>query len=230
MRKPERLSPERLEPFQWTPIGDAAHLRWGAGPSDGHVNLPPDRIDWPQLFGNTHPVEIEVGFGKGLFLATSATTNPETNYFGIEIIRKYQLYATSRLARRNLTNAKTCCADAARILRNHVDESSVHAVHVYFPDPWWKARHKKRTLFTPEFARLVLRVLKPDGILHFATDVPDYAEMVAEVLITVPELELLPPPEEVAPTHDMDYLTNFERRFRKQGKPIHRSRHRKRCL
>ena len=226
MRKPERLPPERLAPFQWTPAGDAARVRWGVGPADAPAE-PPNRIDWPALFGNANPVEFEVGFGKGLFLATSAEAHTNINYFGVEIVRKYQLYATTRLARRNLTNARTCCADAARVMRDHVDAASVAAVHVYFPDPWWKARHKKRTLFTPEFAALVVKVLAPGGVLHFATDVPDYADMVAEVLAGVPELRALAPPEEREAAHDMDYLTNFERRFRKQGKPIRRSRHRR---
>ena len=224
MRKTERVAPELLAPYQWTPTGDAGRVRWGAGPSDA-LPEPPNRIDWPELFGNANPVEFEVGFGKGLFLATSAMANPEVNYFGVEIIRKYQLLATARLAKRNLTNAKTCCADAARVMRDHVDAGSLAALHVYFPDPWWKARHKKRTLFTPDFARLVVKVLQPKGVLHFATDVPDYADMVAEVLAAVPELAAIAVPEELPPEHDMDYLTNFERRFRKQGKPIRRSRH-----
>ena len=225
MRKPERLPPDKLAPFQWTPAGDAARLRWGAGPATDAPPEPPNRLDWVEIYGNGNPVEIEVGFGKGLFLVTSATANPDTNYFGVEIVRKYQLYATDRLARQNLTNARTCCADAARVMRDHVVPGSVAAVHVYFPDPWWKARHKKRTLFTPDFAGLVVNVLAPGGVLHFATDVPDYADMVAEVLAAVPELVPLPPPTEQPPEHDMDYLTNFERRFRKLGKPIRRSRH-----
>lgn len=224
MRKPLRLPADQLAPFQWDPPGEAGRVRWGAGPP-AEPDAPPEPIDWAALFGNANPVEIEVGFGKGLFLVTTAEANPGRNYFGVEIIRKYQLLATDRLARHNLTNAKTCCADAARILRDHVRPGSVAAVHVYFPDPWWKARHKKRTLFTPEFAALVVRVLESGGVLHFATDVPDYAVMVAGVLAAVPELTPLPPPEEAPPAHDMDYLTNFERRFRKQGKPIHRSRH-----
>ncbi len=227
MRTPRRLPAEELAPFQWEAPGRAGVVRWGDGPAAGAPEPLPERIDWAALFGNPHPVEVEVGFGKGLFLVTTAAANPDRNYFGIEIVRKYQLLATSRLAGRGLTNARTCCADAKRVLRDFVVPGSLAAVHVYFPDPWWKARHKKRTLFTPAFAQLVLEVLEPGGVLHFATDVPDYAAMAAEVLAAVPALVPLPPPEEAAPVHDMDYLTNFERRFRKQGKPIHRSRHRK---
>ncbi len=226
MRKPKKLPADVMAAYQWQPPGKTGAIRWGDGPADlvpeGEEARP---IDWPRLFGNANPVEIEVGFGKGLFLVTSAVANPSINYFGIEIVRKYQLYATTRIATRQLANAKTCCADAKRVLRDHVTPGSVSALHVYFPDPWWKAKHKKRTLVTPEFAELVARVLTPGGVLHFATDVPEYFEMAQEVWAGVPTFAPLPRPEEAPPEHDMDYLTNFERRFRKQGKPIWRARY-----
>jgi tRNA (guanine-N7-)-methyltransferase len=212
----EQLAPYQVSlpsPFQPRPDGE----------------LPAPRvIDWLELFGNDHPVELEVGFGKGLFLLTESQAHPERNYFGIEIVRKYQLYATTRIAIRQLPNVKTCCADAKMVLRSAVLPESVAVVHVYFPDPWWKNRHKKRLLFTPEFADLVLRVLVPGGILHFVSDVKDYFEMVSELLANVPALVPLPPREATAVEHDMDYLTNFERKFRKEGRPIYRSAYSKR--
>jgi tRNA (guanine-N7-)-methyltransferase len=97
-------------------------------------------------------------------------------------------------------------------------------VHVFFPDPWWKSRHKKRTLFTLEFAGLVRDSLLPGGTLHFVTDVADYFDMVRGVMAECPGYAELPPPEENSPQHDMDYLTNFERKFRREGRPIYRAR------
>ena len=216
MRKPRRLSPEELAPYQ-VQVPPKRKLEPGETPPA----MP--SIHWGELFGNSNPVEVEVGFGKGLFLVTESQAHPERNYFGIEIVRKYQLYATTRIAVRKLPNAKTCCADAKAVLQHCITPESVDVVHVFFPDPWWKNRHKKRLLFTPEFAELVLRVLKPSGILHFVTDVPDYFEMVTGLLTNVPAFEMQPPREETAGDHDMDYLTNFERKFRRQGKPIYRS-------
>ncbi len=216
MRKTKRLPREALSPFlldipgEWTMAG-----------------RPLDPIPWAAIFETDRPVEIEVGFGKGLFLTNSGVARPDTNFFGIEIVRKYQLYATERIALRNLPNVRTCCADAKRILREVVTPESVAVVHVFFPDPWWKTKHKKRLLFTREFADLVLRVLKPGGVLHFVTDVQDYFEMVTELLAGLPAFALLDPPAENNPEHDMDYLTNFERKFRREGRPIHRSRYRK---
>jgi tRNA (guanine-N7-)-methyltransferase len=218
VRKPRRLSAEELAPYVWE-LPPAARGRWGIRPG----SATPTPIDWRELFGNENPVEVEVGFGKGLFLLTAAAERPDLNFFGIEIIRKYQLYAATRVAVRKLPNVKTCCGDAKQVLRDYVRPASVAAVHVYFPDPWWKTRHRKRLLFTPEFADLMSRALRPGGRLHFVTDVADYFEMVTGLLAGVPEFVRLPPPNPTDPKHDMDYLTNFERKFRKEGRPIYRS-------
>src|SRR5262249_34656865 len=159
---PRRLPAEALAPYQWAPPG-GFRIRWGTGRSS--LPSPPrgegdKAISWPALFGNTHRVEVEVGFGKGMFLLAAAASHPDRNYFGVEIERRYQLYATTRIANRNLPNVKTCCGDAKVVLRDHVAPGSVAAVHVYFPDPWWKTRHRKRLLFTAEFADLVKQVLQ----------------------------------------------------------------------
>jgi tRNA (guanine-N7-)-methyltransferase len=192
------------------------------------LNLPTDDappFNWPAVFGNDHPVELEVGFGKGLFLLTSAQAHPDVNFAGVEIVRKYQLFTATRLAKRGLNNVRVACADVRLFLPRCVATASLQAVHVYFPDPWWKKRHHKRRVFTAEFVAECARVLRPEGQLHAATDVPEYAQVMAELLANEPRLRPLPPPDENAPIHDLDYLTNFERKFRKQGKAIHRFRH-----
>lgn len=217
MRKPRRLPPELLAPYVWE-LPEAYHGVWGAR----GAGEPQQRIQWSKLFGNTNPVEVEVGFGKGLFLVSSGMARPDTNFFGIEILRKYQLFTANRLAVRELKNVITCCGDAKLVLRDFIPPASVQAVHIFFPDPWWKARHKKRMLFTSEFAGIVQNVLVPGGQLHFVTDVGDYFEMVSRLLAALPGLESLPPPKQNVPQHDMDYLTNFERKFRKEGRTIHR--------
>ncbi len=219
MRKTRRLSREELAPFVVELPGAQPNRRPGTG------DRPPgtEPIDWRRLFGNDHPVEVEVGFGKGLFLLTAGLARPDRNFFGVEVVRKYQLYAAERVAVRGLPNVKTCCADAKAVLRDFIPADSVADVHVYFPDPWWKTRHKKRLLFTPDFAESVLRVLATGGRLHFVSDVADYFEMVTAMLAGMPAFRPLPSPDAGDPRHDMDYLTNFERKFRKEGRPIHRT-------
>ncbi len=211
MRKSARLPLEALQPYLLpTPQ---------PGPD---ASLP--RLDWQAVFGNDRPVEVEVGSGKGLFLTSAAAANPGTNYLGIEIVRKYQLFIATRLAKRGLPNVRVACADARLLLRDCVAGESVRALHVYFPDPWWKTRHHKRRVFTAEFAQQAWRVLRPGGELLVVTDVPDYAQMVRETVAGHTAFAESDPPAEQAPQHDMDYLTNFERKFRRQGKPIHRMR------
>jgi tRNA (guanine-N7-)-methyltransferase len=181
-------------------------------------------IVWRELFANDHPVEVEVGIGKGLFLATAAGERPNTNFFGVEIVRKYQLYAATRLAKRRLTNVRVACADGRALLKERVAPGSVQAVHLYFPDPWWKARHRKRRVFTPDFAHTTGAVIQPGGQLLIATDVEAYFAVMTQIVRDLGRgFREVPPPPPVAPTHDMDYLTNFERKFRREGRPIYRA-------
>jgi tRNA (guanine-N7-)-methyltransferase len=194
-------------------------------PGSPDPSVTPSPLDWSAVFGNDHPIELEVGFGKGLFLLTESQARADVNFVGVEIEKKYVLFTATRLAKRKLPNVKVVQADARAFLRERVPPGSLHVVHVYFPDPWWKNRHHKRRVFTEEFARNCARVLRPGGILSVATDVEEYFQMMTEHLSQVKELQLLPPPEEHSPVHDLDYMTNFERKFRKLGKSIHRARY-----
>jgi tRNA (guanine-N7-)-methyltransferase len=204
VRRGPRLPLEALQPFLLTVPDPAVPLNWNA------------------VFGNANPVELEVGFGKGLFLVTASENHPDVNFAGVEIVRKYQLYAATRLAKRQRRNVRVACTDARLFLRDCVGAGSLQALHVYFPDPWWKKRHHKRRVFTAEFVEQATRVLRDGGRLCAATDVEDYYQLMLELLTPRPELRSLPPPEPGTPAHDLDYLTNFERKFRKQGKPIYR--------
>jgi tRNA (guanine-N7-)-methyltransferase len=184
----------------------------------------PERLNWLAVFGNDHPVEVEVGFGKGLFLVEGGQAKPQTNFLGIEIERKYQLFTANRLAKRGLKNVRLVCADARDFFRDHLKDGSVHAIHVYFPDPWWKKRHHKRRVFTEEFARQCARVLRLGGTLDVITDVADYFTLIQKLLAGQPALVLLPEDDTKQAAAD---LTNFERKYRQEGRPIFRARYRK---
>ena len=187
----------------------------------------PRRLDWSRAFGNHHRVEVEVGFGKGLFLITAAQMRPEINFFGIEISGKMLRYTAERVAKRALSNVRLIKFDARYFFARYVADASLAAVHAYFPDPWWKKRHKKRRLFTPEFAREVERTLSPGGYLHVWSDVEEYFETIRGLVAGETKLVWLPPPDERHPEHDMDYLSNFERKMRKAGRSIYRLRYQK---
>ncbi|HMF14474.1 MAG TPA: tRNA (guanosine(46)-N7)-methyltransferase TrmB [Gemmataceae bacterium] len=187
----------------------------------------PARLDWRVVFGNAHPVEIEIGFGKGSFLLTGAMARRNVNFLGVEIERKYQLFTANRIGKRGLSNVRLVCADARNFLRDCVTSESVHAIHVYFPDPWWKRRHHKRRLWTPEFAGQCERILKSGGRLHVATDVGDYFAIIAAVLVERPRMRASYLSEPNVPAHDLDFITNFERKSLQAGKPVYRSVHEK---
>ena len=211
MRKSPRLPIEQLLPYVLPSL------------PPGSADAPQGPIDWRELFGDDNPVEVEVGSGKGLFLLTAGQANSRTNYLGIEIVRKYHLLAATRLARRGLDNVRVACADARALIRDRIRDGSVQAVHLYFPDPWWKTRHHKRRVFTEEFARQCQRILRPGGELLVVTDVADYAALVQRT-VAVTALVQAEAPAEKEPEHDMDYLTNFERKFRQQGRAVYRMR------
>lgn len=185
------------------------------------------RIDWQGFFGNSHPVELDVGCGRGLFLVRSGGEHPEVNFLGLELDFREARRAARRLSRRRLLNVRVLGGDALVVLRKYIRTASVAAVHVYFPDPWWKRRHRRRRLFSDVFVEQTARVLQPGGELHAWTDVADYFAVMQALLDHDPRFERLPPPPERRPTHDMDYHTSFERNLRKAGCTIHRGRWRR---
>src|SRR5437762_6338789 len=113
MRRGPRLPLEQLQPY----LLDVSEPREGVdrrnrirqnsgrspNPNSGEFGY---QLKWDEVFGNDHPVEIEVGFGKGLFLINAGKARPETNFLGIEIERKYTLFTATRLAKRDLSNVK----------------------------------------------------------------------------------------------------------------------------
>lgn len=181
-----------------------------------------DPIDWLRFFGQPGPVELDIGCGRGVFIATAAVANPDVNYLGLEIDFKEGRRAARKLHKRDLPNARIIGGDCRRVLGEFIAEGSVAAAHVYFPDPWWKKRHHKRRLFTDEFANLLARIVRVGGHVHSWTDVPDYFEVISRLMDHHPQFEKLPPPDERTPDHDMDYQTSFERKKRKAGLPIYR--------
>jgi tRNA (guanine-N7-)-methyltransferase len=185
-----------------------------------HVSDPPRSLELSVVFGNAQPVEIEVGFGKGLFILNSALADPQTNFLGIEIERKYLLFTANRIAKRNLGNVRLVQADARIFLRDCIPADSVQAIHVYFPDPWWKKRHLKRRVFTAPFVAECARALKPGGVLRVATDVEEYFRTILDLLSRQSSLR-------EQPWADLDLpsaaSTNFERKARERGHPIFRA-------
>ena len=170
------------------------------------------------------PLELEIGSGKGLFLTNAALRFPSKRFVGLELATKYALDCQSRVEKTGMPNARFFACDAVAVLDQDVADCSLDAIHVYFPDPWWKSRHKKRRVLNEKSLRNIERTLKPAGSLHFWTDVLDYYEGTLELIDQVTKLKGPFFVSEPPAAHDMDYLTHFERRTRRNGLPVYRSR------
>ena len=101
-------------------------------------------LDPQSLFAAPAPLELEMGSGKGLFLYTASGARPEHHFLGVEVAHKYAQFAAARLARAGRANARVIDGDGLRLFREFLPDACAVAVHVYFPDPWWKKRHRKR--------------------------------------------------------------------------------------
>ena len=208
--------------FYWTQLAQIRLIR-SSDETEFDLRQFSSHIDWTNLFGNCNPVQIEVGCGKGRFLTESCKRNPDTNFIGIENSWKYVLRTKERLKKHGQTNACISYVDAPYFVHHYVADHSVEAYHVYFPDPWWKKRHRSRIVMNERFLLDIQRVLVDGGQLNFWTDVAEYFEATIALIRQVTQLV---GPYEVAesvPQHDLDYRTHFERRMRLQGEPVYRS-------
>ncbi len=194
-----------------------------------HVWLSRPRIKHlldPILDAKPH-VELEIGSGKGLFLIQAAKEHANAYFVGIEIATKYAYGAQAQLERLDLTNARFFCADAMQVVCEDIANDRLGAVHCYFPDPWWKKRHKKRRVLNERMISNIERILKPGSIFHFWTDVLDYFESTLDLIAKHSTLEGPMHVSETESKHDLDYRTHFERRTRRNGLPVYRSQFRK---
>jgi tRNA (guanine-N7-)-methyltransferase len=176
-------------------------------------------LDWAVVFGNEHPVELEIGMGKGTFLTEQAKARPHVNFFGIEWARWFWRSASDRLRRNGCLNARTVRAEAGFFLAEFVREASISVLHIYFPDPWPKARHHKRRLIQPKFMPLVQRVLKPGGRLQVVTDHKDYFDQI-QATVEGSGLTVIDYNRPGSAGEGEFVGTNFERKYRREGRPF----------
>ncbi|MBX3405389.1 MAG: hypothetical protein KF869_01390 [Phycisphaeraceae bacterium] len=211
-----------------------------ADPRAGHVDI---RAWFPQP---DHPLEIEIGSGKGTFLVQQGALRPETNYLGIEYAREFYLYAADRIRRRveaagGLTNVRMLNTDAFEFLCWRVPDACARVIHLYFADPWPKTRHHKRRMVRDEFLRQCRRVLEPGGELRIVTDHAEYwawmEEHFARWCLPLVARHSVPGSEEHRPTtggfvrmpfdraesagQDEVVGTNFERKYKREGRPFY---------
>ena len=172
-------------------------------------------LDFDAVFGRAAPRILEIGFGMGETSATIAETNPHNDYIGVEVHTPGVGSLCKLIAEKELRNQRIIQHDAVEVLRDMIPESSLDGVHVFFPDPWPKARHHKRRLIQAPLVATLARRLKPGGYLHCATDWENYAEQMLEVLSAEPLLSNTA--DGFAPRPDYRPLTKFEQRGLRLG-------------
>jgi len=148
----------------------------------------PARLDLAAAFGRHAPVVLEIGFGMGETTAAIAQARPDVDFLGVEVFAA----GVGALARRadalKLANIRIIQHDAVEVVRDMIGADSLAGVHVFFPDPWPKARHHKRRLIAPPFVTLLASRIARSGYLHCATDWQHYAQQMLDVLSAEPLL------------------------------------------
>jgi tRNA (guanine-N7-)-methyltransferase len=178
-----------------------------------------ERFDFAALFGNANPVVLEIGSGKGRFLVQSGAARPDRNFLGVEKSLHYYRVIEKRLAHAALPNTRIVNHDALRVLGEMIPDASISEVHIYFPDPWPRKREQKRRLVRPEIVEQLLRVMLPDALGIYVTDHEEFFSSGREVLAQYFDVEernaLDSPPR-----------TNYEAKYRAEGRPIYEVRFR----
>ena len=178
------------------------------------------RLDLQQLFGNDHPVILEIGSGKGRFLLSSAAERPDQNFLGVEKSLHYHRVIRERVKKRGLTNIRLINHDAFLVMRDMLPGESIAEIHIYFPDPWPRQRYQKRRIIRPEALAEMRRVLIPGGQGIYVTDHKEYYD------VAVPAIAAVFPSEARIPGPDDPPRTNYEAKYRAEGRAIYEVRFR----
>jgi len=141
-----------------------------------------EKIDFKKIFGNTQNITLEIGFGMGLTTAEIAQVNPDKNYIGIEVHRPGIGKLLWEIEKRSLSNIRIIECDAVYVVEKMIQQNSLSAVHIFFPDPWQKKRHRKRRLVQRPFTEMLANCLMTGGYLYMVTDWEDYANHALEEL------------------------------------------------
>jgi len=171
------------------------------------------RLDLAELFGRDAPKVLEIGFGMGDATAAMAGADPGRDFLAVEVHTPGIGNLLALVQEQGLTNVRVAHGDAMELV-HRLAAGSLDAVHVFFPDPWPKARHHKRRLIQPANVALLRERLRTGGVLHCATDWPGYADVMQEVLAAEQGLRASEGTRPVRP------VTKFERRGTDAGRPI----------
>ena len=180
--------------------------------------------DWERDFGRKAPLELEIGPGRGAFALDHAARHPEVDLVAIETRRSDCALIRGRAERRGLRNLLVFQGDAKLLVPRFFPPGSLSALHVQFPDPWWKKRHHKRRMVDADFAVQARALLAPGGVVDFRTDVEAYAREGEQTWLDAGFEKLPDEPPEVLSTRERRYAVSgravFRARFRNPGAEV----------
>lgn len=182
---------------------------------------PEGRFSLLRLLEGKGPVELDIGFGRGLSLFERAALAPGSRIIGIEVKTKLAFKVAERLRKRQIPNVVILCGDAREILKRAEPGGSVRRVSLHFPDPWWKKRHDKRRVMGEALLAELERLMEPNGELFIQTDVEHRAEQYVAQLQGTPAFRLASKSGYVA-ENPFGARSNRERRAIEDGLPIWR--------
>jgi len=175
-------------------------------------------LDLQNEFGNANPIILEIGSGKGRFLISSATEQPDRNFIGIEKSLHYHRVIRDRVSKRSLTNVRLINHDAFLVLQKMIPDASIAELHIYFPDPWPRKREQKRRVVRPEALAEMRRVLIPGGAGIYVTDHREYFDVAAPLIAQFFRSETRIPGPSDPPR------TNYEAKYRAEGREMYEVR------
>jgi len=171
-------------------------------------------LSLPELFAKPQPLEAELGCGDSSFLLEYARRNPGKNFIGVERLLGRISKLDRKGRRAGLTNVRGVRIESAYFLQRLLPPRAAHALHIYFPDPWPKLKHRRHRLVNEHFPALAGSALVPGGAVFLRTDDADYFQQMNDVFNAAKDFEKIETPAELA-----EVTTDFERDFNSQGIP-----------
>ncbi len=180
-----------------------------------------ERLDLERMFPKAQPLEVELGSGDGSFLAKYANLQRDTNFIGVERLLGRLRKLDRKSLKLGLRNIRIIRIEASYFLEHLLPRASVTALHIYFPDPWPKRKHRKHRLINLDFPSLAQKVLRDQGVIYLRTDDADYFGAMKNAFAKADYFQEIPTPDELAAV-----VTDFERSFLARGVQANRAAYR----
>ena len=169
--------------------------------------------DWKNIFKNSNPLNLEIGFGMGDFLIEMATREPHNNFIGIDFTTSGVQSLLTKVKARQLGNVRVVYGDARNKLSTLFTDKELETIYVNFPDPWPKKRHLNRRLINPKFVNLIVQKLGSDGHIYLATDSESYAQQIMEYFDAEPFCQNMNQPSGLLNNRNGLPKTKYEKSF-----------------